>query len=125
MKRRESKRKGKWPPRRYKRQIKRHQRNLTYLHEEEERIILRDIAAINEGKSWLTALDLDRVFPGRYDMNMLPKVLKRMSVRHLKGGHFGPSRLESQRKTHTTFGSGSRGAMEYRLPQPKVERKAA
>lgn len=118
MKRRDAKRKGKWPPRRYKRQIKRHKRNLTYLHEEEERIILRDITAINEGESFLTANDLNRIYPGRYDPNILPRVLKRMSTAPFGTG---PRKLE-RGSVRTGFG---RGSSEYRLPQPKVERKAA
>lgn len=108
MKRRKSRR---WPPRRRPRRIRQFKRNLTYLHELEAGIIMADLAALDaagpDGRM-LTARDLERAVPGRYDPDYLPRVLRRMHEER---------RLERLR----VRGGFGRGSWQYRIRQSPAD----
>lgn len=104
MKRRKSRAKDGWPPRTRKRPVKKYQPNRTYLHAVEEAIILRDLAVHGGGPDGhpVTAADLMRYEPMRYDPTYLPRVLRRM---------WQDRTLERQK---ITAGFG-RGSWSYRI----------
>lgn len=92
------------PRRLRKRPVRKFKPNRDYLHAAEEAIILRDLVLHGAGPDGrlMTAADLMRAEPMRYDPTYLPRVLRRMHG----------DRLLERIKVSTGFG---RGSWKYRL----------